>query len=277
MEADKILTSKRGTHKGFTLPEMLVVLSLIAVLAAVFLLQLSPMLKKTDKAADAASLKTLNSATNLYKTLNNSTSGGDIFEGLTTDPERLTALFEEGYIDRIPVPNVENNSFSWDIADQKWTMAYTSAPEPATDSHVVTASEIVIEESGGRAGVITGTYSGDEKDIVIPAEINGIPVTSIYQDVFKDKALTSVVIEEGITRIHARAFKDNELTEIILPNSLTRIDWGAFSGNDLTKITIGQGVYLEGSVFPYHSSFTAAYSAGGAGTYVLTGGVWGKQ
>ncbi len=45
------------------------------------------------------------------------------------------------------------------------------------------------------------------------------PCYIYYQDVFKYKALTSVVIEEGITRIHARAFKDNELTEIILPNA----------------------------------------------------------
>lgn len=265
-EAARILTSKRVAHKGFTLIEILVVLSLIAILAAVFLLQVSPMLDKTDKTADASSLRTLDSATILYKILENNALGGDVFGGFTTDLERLTALFDSGNIDRIPVSSIEGNIFAWIIPKQKWKIL-----------HIVLETEINMG-TGGHTGYIKDSFSGDAKDIVIPTEIDGTPVTQIWQDVFRDKGLTSVVIEEGLTRINARAFQDNDLTEIVLPNSIARIDYGAFMGNDIKKITIGAGVTtIETKAFGNDNSFKDAYNAGGAGTYILTGGVWVKQ
>ena len=123
-----------------------------------------------------------------------------------------------------------------------------------------------------------GSYSGDEKIIKIPASINGTTVKEVHQDVFKDKGLTSLVLEEGIERLHARSFMDNDLTEIVLPNSLTRLDYGAFLNNPLTKVTIGPNVQIiEGGVFQKNDLFVVAYNAGGAGTYVFTNGNWVKQ
>jgi prepilin-type N-terminal cleavage/methylation domain-containing protein len=282
MGAEKILIPKRVVHKGFTLIEILVVLSLIAILAAVFLLQVSPMLDKTNKTADAASLIILDSATDLYKNFSNGVSSGDVFDGFTTDLERLTALLEEGYIDKIPVPNVENSSFSWNITDQKWILAYAVTPGPATGGHVVTASEIDFgfQKTTNPKPYYDNTiteYTGSDQDIIIPNIIDGVRVDMIYQEVFKDKGLTSVVFEEGITRIHKGAFQNNDLTEIIFPDSITRIDFWAFKDNDITTVTIGDGVFLENRVFGDNNSFNEAYSASGAGTYILTGGAWVKQ
>jgi prepilin-type N-terminal cleavage/methylation domain-containing protein len=261
-----ILKTKKGVAEGFTLVELLIVITVTGIIVAALLLLLPPIINRTGKTVDIASVKLLNKATALYK-MTQMTTGSDIFKGFTTDIAKLEELYNTGNMDRIPVPNGKGSAFVWGISEQKWNIV-----------HVLAASEITMG-TGGHAGFIKEPYTGDpsQKDIVIPNSINGEPVNAIYQDVFSGKGLTSVVIEEGITRIHARAFKDNKLTEIVLPNSMARLDYGAFMDSGLTKITIGQGVYLEGNVFPKNDSFIAAYIAGGAGTYILSGVTWVKQ
>ena len=152
-------------------------------------------------------------------------------------------------------------------------------------------------------GQLKGPYTGSATDIMIPYSVSGYTVKQIQQDVFNGKNLTSVIFTDDnqITRIHARAFNDNQLTSISLPANLQRIDlWAfrnnkltevtlpsnmqtieqkAFSGNNITKITIGSNVSSIGTaVFDNdNEGFKAAYAAGGAGTYVYTGGKWVKE
>lgn len=259
------LKPKRGVLKGFTLVELLIVLVVAGILATALLLMLPPIINRTGKTVDIASVKLLDKATSLYK-MTQMTTWNDVFKGFTTDAARLGELYETGNMDRIPVPNTKGSAFVWSISEQKWNVV-----------HVVGESEITMVVSGGFKGYITGSYTGNEKIIQIPAVINGTAVTQIHQDVFSGKGLTSVVIEEGITRIHARAFKDNKLTEIVLPNSMTRLDYGAFMDSGLKKITIGHGLLIEGNVFPKNDSFITAYNLGGAGTYILSGATWVKQ
>lgn len=260
-----ILYSKGSVSKGFTLVELLVVLAIIGLLAGAIILVSNRVLNKTKVTSDIATVKSLNTATLIYKTIMNSNSS-DAFYGLNNDIDRIHALVVNEDIASMPISSVKGNVFIWSIPEQKWSAVY-----------LVGGTDATMVDSGGFKGYITGSYSGDGHDIKIPSTINGTAVTRIYQDVFSGKELTSVVIEEGVTRIHARAFKDNNLTEIVLPNSITRLDYGAFMNSGLTKVTIGSGVYLEGNVFPNNDSFTAAYNIGGAGTYVLSGGIWTKR
>ena len=95
----------------------------------------------------------------------------------------------------------------------------------------------------------TGTllgYNGPDKDIVIPAEINGVPVTSIAKWAFSNNRLTSVTIPNSVTSIGNWAFYKNRLTSVTIPNSVTSIgDW-AFSGNLLTSVTIPDSATIIG-------------------------------
>ncbi|MFA5672485.1 MAG: leucine-rich repeat protein [Synergistaceae bacterium] len=260
------MPTKGCSKRGLALSEVLVVLAVTGILASLLLFMLPRIIENAKKTSDVASLKLLDQATTIYKTTNN-IGGSDAFKGIYTDSARLKALYDSGNIDRITVPRTEEGVFSWGLYDQKWGVV-----------HVVSGREVEMAQSGGFTGRIMGSYSGDEKIIKIPASINGTTVKEVHQDVFKDKGLTSLVLEEGIERLHARSFMDNDLTEIVLPNSLTRLDYGAFLNNPLTKVTIGPNVtIIEGKVFPNNESFTAAYNAGGAGTYILIGGVWFKQ
>lgn len=120
---------------------------------------------------------------------------------------------------------------------------------------------------------LQGNYTGERKEIAIPATFSGQVLEQIHQDVFANAGLTSVSFDSAsnLTRIHARAFQSNELTEVRLPDSLTRIDWGVFSNNsNLDRVTIGANVTtIEGNAFPGGDRFSDAYRAnnGGAGTY----------
>lgn len=83
-----------------------------------------------------------------------------------------------------------------------------------------------------------GTYTvlglGDETntDIVIPGNIDGIPVSSIANDAFNAQAqLTGVKIEEGVTHIGENAFNGcSGLEYIELPDSVTTVGINAFRG-----------------------------------------------
>jgi hypothetical protein len=88
-------------------------------------------------------------------------------------------------------------------------------------------------------------YRGDAKEIAIPAQINGLPVTAI-----------------GVY-----AFFGNQLTSVTIPNSVTTIGGSAFRENQLTSITIGANVAFEGE--PITGNFNTVYTKANkaAGTY----------
>jgi hypothetical protein len=115
-------------------------------------------------------------------------------------------------------------------------------------------------------------YKGSAKNVSIPKELNGLPVTVIDEDAFMGKGLTGVVIPEGViaikgfggdsvgrgafacnqltsvtipkgvTTIGMNAFRDNQLTSVTIPNSVTTIGMNAFRSNQLTSVTIPDSV-----------------------------------
>lgn len=257
---------------GFMLVELVIVIVIIGILSAFAILKMPAVIDRAAVIADLASLRTLNTATGVYK-LSEMIFKDDIFDGITTDKLRLAALINGSYIDKIPIPNVKDKYFTWDIGAQKWNFG-TSEP----GIHVLTTSEVTMGIDGF-TGFVRGSYSGEASDIIIPRTMDGILVKAIWQDVFKSKGLTSIAFDENsaIERIHARAFQNNNLTEVTFPDSLTRIDYAAFANNNISKVTIGSGVTLESNVFQNNDKFKTTYTAQGAGTYVYAGGEWVKQ
>lgn len=81
--------------------------------------------------------------------------------------------------------------------------------------------------------MITGYYddgSSDDVDLVIPSEIDGVPVLGIGEGAFLDCwDINSVVIEEGVQTIGNEAFKRCELMQTIyIPSTVTEIGYKAF-------------------------------------------------
>jgi hypothetical protein len=100
-----------------------------------------------------------------------------------------------------------------------------------------------------RRTVTIKIFVGDGKEVVIPREIDGKPVTSIGAEAFNNcKNLTSITIGNSVTSIGDWAFRDCfRLKDITLPDSLTTIGEGAFRASELKGITIPDSVTSIGS------------------------------
>jgi uncharacterized repeat protein (TIGR02543 family) len=91
---------------------------------------------------------------------------------------------------------------------------------------------------------ITG-YTGTGGDIIIPATIEGKPVTSIGDWAFSVQgSITSVAISDGVTSIGKGGFAFcSSLTSAVIPDSVTSIGERAFDYcTDLASVTIPVGV-----------------------------------
>ena len=96
---------------------------------------------------------------------------------------------------------------------------------------------------------ITG-YAGNEKNLVIPKEKNGVQLKTIGERAFRGYKLDSVVIPEGVETVEAFAFYTCGLKSISLPSTLKVLEDSSFRGNNLTSIDIPASVVkLSGNVF----------------------------
>ncbi|MBQ7098655.1 MAG: leucine-rich repeat protein [Oscillospiraceae bacterium] len=104
-------------------------------------------------------------------------------------------------------------------------------------------------------------YTGDAAELVIPAEIEGLPVTVIEYSAFDScHSLTSIVLPDSITYIGSFAFCHCEnLTNIDLPDDVTFIGNWVFTGcESLTSIVLPDGITSTGeSAFSECSSLTS--------------------
>lgn len=91
---------------------------------------------------------------------------------------------------------------------------------------------------------ITG-YTGTDSSLVLPSQIQGMPVTTIAASAFKEcTSLTNIVLPKNLTTIGDSAFSGcTGLTSIELPTSVDSIGRYAFSGcSNLQQINIPEGV-----------------------------------
>lgn len=92
-------------------------------------------------------------------------------------------------------------------------------------------------------------YIGEGGDVIVPAQIEELPVYVIETGAFKGSAVTNVIIEEGIAKIKSQCFaKCESLQTIQLPESLFFLGEDTFSScSSLTEITFPKSI----STIPY--------------------------
>ncbi|MDY0235428.1 MAG: prepilin-type N-terminal cleavage/methylation domain-containing protein [Gudongella sp.] len=115
------LFSIKRNKTGFTLIELIVVIAVLGILAAIAIPRFSGSTKSAKIKVDTANLSTLNKSTQLYAVKNNA-STEDIFKGVTSDTDRMEVLITNALLTEVIIPLQDKVKFKWNIGDQIWTL-----------------------------------------------------------------------------------------------------------------------------------------------------------
>ena len=113
--------------------------------------------------------------------------------------------------------------------------------------------DIVITSAGdfgfdAGSGTITA-YTGTDEDIVLPYEINGVPVVAIGSNAFiSNQVIKTLKAPKTLTSIGDNAFAYSSLTSLVAP-ALTTIGGFAFSGNPLISLNAPALTHIGGFAF----------------------------
>ena len=154
--------------------------------------------------------------------------------------------FSEGELQDITNSGENFENITWDSTGDKYSFDELSIDEALdsitidtsnTDTDITTPttayseSEFLTCEKYSDHVVISSCDESVES-VNIPAEIEGVPVTEIYANTFKDCSnLTEITIPDSITEIGDSAFEEcSSLTEITIPDGVISIGQYAFKG-----------------------------------------------
>ena len=170
----------------------------------------------------------------------------EVFEnkGLTsvTLPQNLTSIgnnaFKDNNLESLDIPNsvtdiggsaFTGNSFS--------SYVYIPNENANVDTSAFDSSIVVVVEGtegcfvrDSNNATILAHYLCSASTVEIPSDI-----TSIADEVFENKGLTSVTLPQNLTSIGNNAFKDNNLESLDIPNSVTDIGESTFVGNSFSS------------------------------------------
>ncbi|WP_028516361.1 leucine-rich repeat domain-containing protein, partial [Ruminococcus flavefaciens] len=122
-----------------------------------------------------------------------------------------------------------------------------AADSTASQSNVIVSNGIKYTIKGDTASV-TGFTTGFDQNAVIPAEVDGCPVTKISSKAFINSGIETLVLGENIESIESNAFQNCPLlTEVTLNDNLKRIEGYAFQDCvTLSKVSGGSNIEYFG-------------------------------
>ena len=145
-------------------------------------------------------------------------------------------LLESEYMEGI-------NELESQIAALRAQMGSTTSSSPSSSSSA-NPEKFNFEYKIENEQVIITAYTGNVSDLIIPASIDGYPVTAIADNAFENSSLVSVSMPETLKSIGWFAFSGSaRLERIIIPKNVAEIGYNAFYNTHSPVIYAPQGSY----------------------------------
>jgi len=100
------------------------------------------------------------------------------------------------------------------------------------------------------------SHNNRDKEVIIPAKINDLPVRTIGYSAFFGRGLTNITIPESVTIIGSWAFGGNSLSAVTIPHSVEIIAESAFQESAITSVNIPDSVTVIGESAFNHNRLT---------------------
>jgi len=144
---------------------------------------------------------------------------------------------------------------------------------------VVQSGDLAAEIVDNAAVITEWNGSEDHPDVVVPAYINGYPVTTIGTRVFYGAELNSITLPETLKTIEEEAFAYCMVDEVRLPDGLTTIGKKAFWRSGVKGVfTLPDSVRSLGTAaLAYQEQVTAFAISGTGGSFEAQDGVLYSQ
>ena len=112
------------------------------------------------------------------------------------------------------------------------------------DWHEVLEWDIIVEDERQMAVITESKYPDDAESIILPDELDGVPVRRIGDAAFHGTAVKHIRFPSGLEQIGVQAFGScDQLLEVRIPNSVTEIGSGAFADcTSLVKAVLPSGL-----------------------------------
>lgn len=275
---DRIIKRKKINNKGFTLIELMLVLAVIAILSYMAAVSYIRYTTEAHRVSLERDVDSLSDVVSIYHANNNKwpvREDKEIYDHGIGGLEKLylldnreigkdyTTLSDgfnnyamaiggeyEGHVFHIPTTRVSNR-YSGPRPDEKQPITFQGTEYVDIDEVPATPSSYFMFQRRGDTYEVAGfdkiyvyKQKGGNfpKDLVIPSEYRGQPVTGIGDFAFKGMGLNSIVIPSSVRSLGYQSFISNNLKELIIPNTINEIASQAFASNRLEKITFPESV-----------------------------------
>ena len=244
---------RKTNKKGFTIVELVIVIAVIAVLAAVLIPTFSSLVKKANVASDTTVAKNMNTALAEYSTLN---GVPETFE------EVLDAIEEYGYVLANLNAKAEGNLYGWDkennqivYIDAEGKTVYKNKDfDPAKLQIVVSGDTSVTLPDGYTAPVLDMSKPAgpkafkqaleDGKSVTLSADFAVSSVIEIEDDVTIDLNGHNL----NATAVEARPFSLSDGAKLTIKGGNETVSCGLY-GLVNVKANAAAEVKLEGGVY----------------------------
>ncbi len=127
-------------------------------------------------------------------------------------------------------------------------VVFDSMPMGLIYYYMLHEDELSYEKTEDQEGAVLtgydGSVTGEKKHLVLPETIDGLPVTELGEELFKEKDIEGIILPSGLNRIGASAFQDcTELSYVELGDDLKTIGPNAFSScSSMKNIELPEGL-----------------------------------